>query len=428
MGTAVIQKKLYKSLALSHLNDKLSYKRLRTNPLPKATLKINETLLTLTHTHKISTQTYKKLLPEPDCRVGLFYGLPKLHKQTLTIRPIISNVNHITANISQHIHTILTPTAQKAQTHIKNTQDLIDTLKKTQLTNNTFILTADIDSLYTSIPNEFGIEMVTRELYADKSNTLKPTHTNTFTQLLRTVLYNNYFEFNNTYYKQIKGTAMGTIMAPTYANTLLKHLEDKLLKEERFKKNTLVFKRYIDDIIVIYNNNDNTLPMFIRALKDAYKPLTLNIKYGKTLPFLDALISINSNTISTQLYKKPLNANTLLHKKSNHPKHTKTNVITQELLRIKRTCTHLTHTLAHETTLLKNALKQGYTIRDLEKAKKKLENPPNNTQENTQRVILTYNNYAETLAKEIKQLIPTLQITYRTEKNLKQLLTNAKLT
>ena len=37
------------------------------------------------------------------------------------------------------------------------------------------------------------------------------------TELIDIVLKNNEFEFNNNYYLQIQGTAMGTKMAPAYA-------------------------------------------------------------------------------------------------------------------------------------------------------------------------------------------------------------------
>ena len=36
---------------------------------------------------------------------------------------------------------------------------------------------------------------------------------------LKLVLENNHFFFDNNYFLQIKGTAMGTKVAPTYANT-----------------------------------------------------------------------------------------------------------------------------------------------------------------------------------------------------------------
>ena len=84
---------------------------------------------------------------------------------------------------------------------------------------------------------------------------------------LKTLLYNtltqNVFTFNNNYYQQIKGTAMGTIMAPTYANCYLKHKEELWLTQEPLLKNIILIKRYIDDIFIIYDNSDNDLNIFL---------------------------------------------------------------------------------------------------------------------------------------------------------------------
>jgi len=42
------------------------------------------------------------------------------------------------------------------------------------------------------------------------------------------ILENNVFKFDNNYYKQTKGTAMGTKFAPTYATLVLGFLEKQL--------------------------------------------------------------------------------------------------------------------------------------------------------------------------------------------------------
>ena len=42
-------------------------------------------------------------------------------------------------------------------------------------------------------------------------------------------------KFNNAFYKQIKGTAMGTIFAPTYATLSMRYFEIKLYSVCTFK-------------------------------------------------------------------------------------------------------------------------------------------------------------------------------------------------
>ena len=60
------------------------------------------------------------------------------------------------------------------------------------------------------------------------------------------VLKNNNFQFNNENYLQISGTAMGTRVAPSYANLFMTDLETKLLDKSMDKPRT--WFRYIDDI------------------------------------------------------------------------------------------------------------------------------------------------------------------------------------
>lgn len=387
-------------------------------------------LLDLLKNKKITQKTYKQITPDKDCRPGLFYALPKLHKTDLSIRPIISNIKHPTSNISRYIHTVLKPTAEKSKTFIKNSSDLINQLKKIKITRDTLIITADIESLYTNIPNNLGCKLTTAELYKDKSHTTKPKNADTFQTLLNNVLSNNIFTFNEQYFIQTKGTAMGTIMAPTYANTLLKHMEEtKLINNPTHRQlinQTHLYKRYIDDILIIFDNKNNILQKLIETLKQTYLPLKLNITYGQTQNFLDLTLTINPKTlkIDTQLYKKPFD-NTLLNPTSNHPKHTIQNILTQEIQRIKRLCNNPINCQIQQTKLLKQALIQGYTYKQFRTAqtheKKEKSNEPTN------RLILTYNLQSEQLKKHIKEHLPDTQITYRSEPKLKNILIKANL-
>ena len=387
-------------------------------------------LLNLLKNKKITQKTYKQITPDIDCRPGLFYALPKLHKTDLSIRPIISNIKHPTSNISRYIHTILKPTAEKSLTYIKNSSELIDQLKKINITKDTIILTADIESLYTNIPNNLGCKLTTIELYNDKNNTSKPKNANAFQTLLNNVLNNNIFTFNEQHYIQTKGTAMGTIMAPTYANTLLKHMEEtKLINNPTHKQlihQIQLYKRYIDDILIIFDNKTNILQKLIETLNQTYLPLKLNITYGQTQNFLDLTLTINPKTlkIDTQLYKKPFD-NTLLNPTSNHPKHTIQNILTQEIQRIKKLCNNPITCQIQQTKLLKQALSQGYTYKQFRTAQthEKKEKPT----EQTNRLILTYNPQSERLKQHIKEHLPDTQITNRSEPKLKNILIRANL-
>ena len=54
-------------------------------------------------------------------------------------------------------------------------------------------------------------------------------------EILSLILNKNSFTFNNEHFLQIHGTAMGSSMAPTYANIFMAILERKLLNRKHHR-------------------------------------------------------------------------------------------------------------------------------------------------------------------------------------------------
>jgi len=73
------------------VNDKQTYEELKRDPTPALQRKLNSKMLKLKKTGAIDTQRYYRLrcsVPQPQ----KFYGLPKLHKPGIPMRPIASFV------------------------------------------------------------------------------------------------------------------------------------------------------------------------------------------------------------------------------------------------------------------------------------------------------------------------------------------------
>ena len=79
-------------------------------------------------------------------------------------------------------------------------------------------------------------------------------------QLTKFILEHNFFFFQDNIYLQVKGTAMGTKMAPQYANIFLTDLENKFLQDCQYKPT--LYLRYIDDIFMIWPHGANNLKEF----------------------------------------------------------------------------------------------------------------------------------------------------------------------
>ena len=88
--------------------------------------------------------------------------------------------------------------------------------------------------------------------------------------LLEIVLKQNYFQFADGIYHQCRGTAMGSTMAPSYANIFMAELEENLLMS--YQK-PILWKRYIDDILCIWPGPMPELKDFIEFLNQSHSTI-----------------------------------------------------------------------------------------------------------------------------------------------------------
>jgi hypothetical protein len=89
------------------------------------------------------------------------YFLPKIHKGVTPPpgRPICSGNGSPTEKISQLVDHFLNPIAQKVKSYVKDTThflQILDTLGN--LPPNCIVASFDVTSLYTNIPNDFGLQ------------------------------------------------------------------------------------------------------------------------------------------------------------------------------------------------------------------------------------------------------------------------------
>ena len=80
------------------------------------------------------------------------------------------------------------------------------------------------------------------------------------------ILTMNNFTFNLQHYLQIHGTAMGTKMAPSFANLFLGMFETKALTNAPWQPQT--WWRYIDDIFMIRTEGSDRLKIFVNYLNN----------------------------------------------------------------------------------------------------------------------------------------------------------------
>ena len=73
-----------------------------------------------------------------------------------------------------------------------------------------------------------------------------------FKQLLTLTVKSSCFVFNNVYYKQIDGVAMGYPLGPTFGNLLLVYYENMWLDKRPHQFKLKYYRRYVNDIFFMF--------------------------------------------------------------------------------------------------------------------------------------------------------------------------------
>ena len=155
-------------------------------------------------------------------------------------------------------------------------------------TEGALLCTVDVVALYPSIPHEDGLEAIREAL--DRRVNLSVA-TDTLVELASLVLDNNYFEFDNKFYRQTLGTAIGIKFAPAFANLFMTRLEERLLKESADLN--LVWMRFIDDVFFIWTHGEEKLDSFINFLNSSHDTIKFTSEHSSnSINFLDVTVSV----------------------------------------------------------------------------------------------------------------------------------------
>lgn len=321
----------------SLLSDDSTYSKLTKNPTQSVNTNFSSSLKQLA-----------KKCPEPKifdkfirCNASLpyFYGIPKLHKPNRPLRPIISTVGSASHALAGWLASIMTPyLGVFSQAHLKNSQDFTDKLRAfsahTDLTN-TKMLSLDVSALFTSVPLDCVLNFIKSKY---NQNVIElPIPIDVFLDLIRLCVNNNYFTFNNEYYLQTFGVAMGSPLSPVLANIFMEYLESEYLPN--LTPRPLLWLRYVDDIFVIWPNNQTFEPFFeqVNGLFPSIK-FTTEWESQGTIPFLDCLVHRSETGFKFRIYRKPTQSGMYLHYFSWHPTHIKRGVLISMFLRALRLC------------------------------------------------------------------------------------------
>ena len=279
-------------------------------------------------------------------RLCKFYVIWKLHKPANALgvrsRPISANIGYPTCQVSHFLHCQLISAVNAHANVLKDSLSLIRLLESTPISpkSNLSLTSADDAALYPSINIEDGIQAL--QWFMANHTRIPQDLQLTYLRLARFVLENNYVECEGIpgAFLQKIGTAMGTSFSVTYATIFMIWLETPIIDE--FRDHIWLYKRYIDDILLIWLGPPAELCRFrsklgtananiklewqgFSSVEEATNPARFSSDQHSKVNFLDLCIQIvhrcNGIRFEFRVYRKPGNSYAYLPYGSYHTRH-----------------------------------------------------------------------------------------------------------
>jgi hypothetical protein len=246
-------------------------------------------------------------------------GLPKIHKVNCPIRPIINWKNAPAYKLAKTLNSLLHFYIPLPNVfNVKNSVHLMEDLKNFHCTETTKFASFNIENMYPNVPTD---ELISIIRHMSNHNQIDTNTIQNLLSLTSTILEQNYFTFNNTYYSQTTGLAMGAPSSAVLSEIYLQYLEHTALIDILARSNILSYYRYIDDILVLYDatiTNINELHNQINNISTTLK-FTLETEKQNQINFLDLTLRNNNGIISFNIYRKPITTDIIIPATSSHP-------------------------------------------------------------------------------------------------------------
>lgn len=247
-------------------------------------------------------------------------GVPKIHKPNVPIRPLVNFRSAPTYNVSKILSNMLSADLNLDYRYaVRNSIDFVKKASGVELRNNTKLASFDICNLYTNVPIGEVISIIKDKLLHRK---LENAYVNQMVKLLKTILKQNYFRFNNRYYVQNDGLAMGSPLSAILSEVFLQHHEDAMLDKLKKDHDIVFYTRYVDDILVMFNQkSDQDLEAMLELLNSHHNNLKFTSEFEKSsqINFLDLTVLRSGSKLCYGIFRKPTQTDCVINNNSVHP-------------------------------------------------------------------------------------------------------------
>jgi hypothetical protein len=319
---------------------------------------IEKTTKTIINSSALNDDTKKRLIPrEKSSRCPVMYGLPKIHKQGVPLRPIVSSIGSPLQELARFLAGLYHHKVEKRESFVKDSTYFVEKIINIHLDSNDILVSFDVESLFTNIPIDETCNIFNNE-YEPADYIL---------ELFKHCTKNTFFSFKGDIYKQIKGAPMGSPLSPLLAEIFMIWFERKAINSSPEKPK--LWLRYVDDTFVIWPHGNESLSSFLNHLNNVHPNIhfTMEVETNNSLPFLDVLVMKKEDgTLGHKVFRKTTQTNRYLNANSHHHPSQINSVANTLITRSKRITDseNLNEELHNiKTTLLAN----GYNIHTINK-------------------------------------------------------------
>jgi hypothetical protein len=299
-------------------------------PLSKdPTQKIERNIQKLLSKHKTSLAiNVKQSLTPYHSKPPHLYGLLKIHKPDIPLRPIISSIGSPCYALAGFLLRILRPLSGKSESYIKNSYHFVQLLKSVTIQATDILVSFDVVSMFTNIPVDEALDVINAELLKDDTvESRSGLQLGPIMELLEVCLKTTYFQVHQKFFQQKDGMEMGNSLSSIVCELYMNHFEELALDSSPNRPS--YWLRYVDDTFVIWPHGPNTLQGFLQHLNGVRPAIqfTMEMEVNNSIPFLDVLVTKTDSSLSTRVYRKPTHTGRYLNFDSNHPPYIKKGLI-----------------------------------------------------------------------------------------------------
>ncbi|CAF1088999.1 unnamed protein product [Rotaria sordida] len=340
-GFHIGSKSDYERKAAKYREDTKAYQELSYNPLKEIFTNVKNALDVLKNNKQLTLKDYNRLMPKGDqVKLSYMYFNPKPHKEGTPLRPILNTIKSVTRSISDFLNELIQPIYD--QYNKENTiTDGVNLIKRVEkyaadgyLKPSTLFCTFDINNLYTMLPQDESIRILGEFLHTYVGKRVKNISVETIQKLAEIVVKENAFVYDHKFYRQIIGGAMGSPFTLTLANIFMWHWEQRWIRRQNSKKE--IYGRYIDDVFFTSNESIEIVQQLLQDANGWHPNIKLESNIGKSVSFLDVLLTNTNGTLHTSVYHKPSAEPYVVPFLSDHPRYTFPNIIQTALVRAIR--------------------------------------------------------------------------------------------